>query len=172
MVLGAIDAGAQIQHRGGAARGVGQLAGNGRPVDAIEGFKHIARNGHQCLCAPADTAAAAAPSSTCWMATRMEESSSCGAMPPRPGLPWSPPPLAWTRVALVNKALQGLCAPPARAAHLALIQKPAARRQQKMRGPWSPPINGQCNHVCLFQSTPPVGGESGRGQPFSKNLRL
>ena len=47
MLRRAVDVGAQVQHRGRATFGVGQLAGNGRAVDAVQGFEHIAGNRHQ-----------------------------------------------------------------------------------------------------------------------------
>jgi hypothetical protein len=47
-VLGrAVHIGTQVQHRGGAALGVGHLGGNGRAVNAIQRLEQIAGNGHQ-----------------------------------------------------------------------------------------------------------------------------
>ena len=172
MVLGAIDVGAQVQHRGGAARGIGQLAGNGRPVDAIEGFEHIARNGHQ--------GAGVA---------RRHRRCRCTVLDLLDGHPHGGVFLAaqchLDRVfhghhfagvdqgsALVNKALQGLWqAHQQEPRILALIQKPAARRQRDAGAMVAPhAINGQCNHVCLFQSTPPVGGANlEEASPLPKN---
>jgi hypothetical protein len=43
----AVHIGAQIQHRGGAALGVGHLRGNGRAVNAVQRLEQVARNGHQ-----------------------------------------------------------------------------------------------------------------------------
>src|SRR5690606_36589116 len=43
----AVDVGAQVEHRGGTALDVGDRGGNGRTVDAVEGFEHVARHGHE-----------------------------------------------------------------------------------------------------------------------------
>ena len=43
----AVHIGPQIEHRGGAALGIGHLGGNGRAVNAIERLEDIAGNGHQ-----------------------------------------------------------------------------------------------------------------------------
>jgi len=43
----AVDVGAQVQHRGVAIGLRGHHRGNGRSVDAVEGFQHIAGHGHQ-----------------------------------------------------------------------------------------------------------------------------
>ena len=42
MLCGAVHVGAQVQHRGGAARVVGNLAGNGGALNAIQRLEHIA----------------------------------------------------------------------------------------------------------------------------------
>ena len=43
----AVHVGAQVQHGGRAAPDIGHLAGNGRPVDAVERLEYIAGNRHQ-----------------------------------------------------------------------------------------------------------------------------
>src|SRR5690606_28373538 len=43
---GAVDIGAQVEHGGGPAGLVRDGRGDGRTVDAVQRFEHIARNGH------------------------------------------------------------------------------------------------------------------------------
>ena len=40
----------QVQHGGATPFDIGHLGGDGRPVDAVHGFEHIACNGHQGAC--------------------------------------------------------------------------------------------------------------------------